>query len=203
MPDLPTVLTLIVGYLGGGIPTTDWIANRRGLDLRSTGSGNPGAHNAFRVGGWRLGLSILIVEVLKGVTVVSLGRWMAGDMGALFAGVGAVTGNVLNPYRRLSGGQGLGITLGVLIASWPAVVFPIILVIGGVSALARSAAVGTLIAIVALVSVSLLWRSHDLPVAWGISESGVVALSVGIGIVVTPKQVINLRRGEHAVHTPR
>src|SRR5690606_27985836 len=48
---------LVVGYLVGSAPTADWLARRRGIDLRSTGSGNPGTNNALRTGGPRLAAS--------------------------------------------------------------------------------------------------------------------------------------------------
>ena len=113
------VIALAAGYLIGGIPTADWTARRVGLDLRKAGSGNPGANNAMRIGGRRLGANILLLEITKGATAVFLGSLLAGDPGMVGAGIGAVNGNIHNPYRRFRGGQGLGITAGVLLGELP------------------------------------------------------------------------------------
>ena len=67
-----------IGYLCGSFPTADIvtrIATKGALNLRSEGSGNPGATNAAKVLGKRWGFVVLAVDVAKGA-------------GAGFAGVG-------------------------------------------------------------------------------------------------------------------
>src|SRR6266567_8103120 len=60
------VLTLIIGYLLGSIPTGFLVAKARGLDIRTVGSGNIGATNVFRYLGKPAGIFVLLADALKG-----------------------------------------------------------------------------------------------------------------------------------------
>lgn len=104
------------GYLIGSIPTAGFIARLRGIDLRRQGSGNPGTNNALRTGGVILAISVLVVEAAKGYAAVLVANSMVDDWGAVVGGVAAVAGNVFNVWYGFSGGKGLGISLGVLLA---------------------------------------------------------------------------------------
>src|SRR5436853_6223275 len=59
-------LTAVVSYLIGSIPTGYLVAKARGIDIRSVGSGNIGATNAFRVLGKTAGITVLAIDGLKG-----------------------------------------------------------------------------------------------------------------------------------------
>lgn len=188
-------VALVLGYALGGTPTADWIAERRGIDLRAQGSGNPGANNALRVGGRRLAATVLVVEMLKGVTCVGAGAFIGGDIGMALAGIGAALGNVVSPYRGLRGGQGLGISAGVLIAALPFAAAVGITVITIVARITRWTAPATLVALVGIV-VAARW----LPAAWWGIETTPWAtfLAVGLACVLAPKQVRRLDRSGHA-----
>ena len=184
------VLALLAGYAAGGAPTADWIARRRGIDLRAQGSGNPGANNAMRLGGRRLAAAILAVEMLKGAICVGAGALLGGDDAMAFAGVGGVLGNVLNPYRSLRGGQGLGISAGVLLAALPVAAAIGIVVIAVVVRISRWSAPATLTAL-AGVLVTGRWMPAT---PWGIeSREWATLLAVGLAATVAPKQLRRLR----------
>jgi len=172
---------VLLGYLVGSLPTANALARLWGVDLRTGGSRNPGANNARRLGGLPLFLLVLVVEVGKGMLAVVVGLSLAGDPGAVVAGLGAVAGNVYNVWYSFRGGKGLAITLGVLIAVWPTVV-PFALVILGVSAaLTRSSGIGTLITLLALLVAALAWEPIGLGTAWGVEDLTLLFL-LGIGI---------------------
>ncbi len=82
------VVATAAGYFAGSIPSAD-IANRlarRGVgDLRTAGSGNPGALNTATVLGTRWGVAVLIADMAKGVAAGLLGRAIAGPVGAYAA----------------------------------------------------------------------------------------------------------------------
>ncbi len=66
-------LSLLVCYLIGSIPTSYLFAKTlRGIDIREHGSGNVGATNTFRVVGKLPGLTVLILDILKGLICVTL-----------------------------------------------------------------------------------------------------------------------------------
>lgn len=187
------VLAAVVGYLVGATPTADWVGRAAGIDLRSGGSGNPGANNARRLGGTRLAAAILIVEIGKGAVAVATGIALAGSSGGVAAGIGALSGNVYNVWYRFKGGQGLGISAGILLAAWP-LYFPVVLVvITIVTAVTRRTAKAALATMAALIIGAVLSFTSGYPSGWGVGdpESGVLAL--GMVVLITPKQVAKLR----------
>ncbi|MFH5805636.1 glycerol-3-phosphate 1-O-acyltransferase PlsY [Alienimonas sp. DA493] len=121
-----------LSYLSGSVPwallIVRWVA---GVDLRTVGSGNPGATNATRVVGKRWGALILLLDALKGaVPVLVLPGLLTGenltDAGeawrrlAVVCGAAAVLGHVFPVWLRFRGGKGVATGLGVAAAlHWP------------------------------------------------------------------------------------
>ena len=182
---------LAAGYVIGSIPTANAIAGLFGIDLRSSGSGNPGANNARRVGGLGLSVAILLVEASKGAASVLAGEILAGLPGMLAAGLGAATGNVFNIWYRFQGGKGLGITLGVLLAAWPLALPPVIVAIAAVAVITRSTGIATLGALALLVTLGLLWFPMAWPTGWGADGNSVPWLAIGLAVVLVPKHLID------------
>lgn len=179
------VLAVVSGYLIGSVPTADWLGRMAGVNLRQTGSGNPGANNAWRSGGPALAAAVLLVEMTKGMAAVLAGDAFAGDLGAVVGGLGAVAGNVYNIWYRGQGGKGLGITAGVLLAVWPTVLVPSVLLIAMAALITRSSGLAALAAVAGLLLMSLLWLWRDWPTAWGVGNGALlVALAAGIGAVL-------------------
>lgn len=192
-------LAPILGYAVGSLPTAAWVAARAGVDLRSDGSRNPGANNARQLGGFRMGALVLIIEIGKGAGAVALGQWAAGDTGAALAGVAAIAGNIFNVWYGFAGGQGLGITAGVLLGAWPVWFGPVVAVIALVAYSTRSAHRAALAAIAAVVAGLGLFTVVDLPLSWGIDRFGLTLLATGIIALVTPKQLQRLRLNKPAL----
>ena len=62
------IAIIVLSYLIGSIPTSIILSKLiRGIDIRDYGSGNAGGTNAFRVLGWKIGVTVMIIDVLKGV----------------------------------------------------------------------------------------------------------------------------------------
>lgn len=112
---------LCTAYLLGSIPTAYLVARQvAGVDIRTVGDGNPGARNVWLHLGWRWGVLVAVLDMLKGYAAV---RW-AQAMGfaepyAFLAGVAAVLGHDTSPFLRFRGGQGMATTLGVMLALLP------------------------------------------------------------------------------------
>lgn len=115
------------------------------------------------------------------------------------AGLGAVAGNVVNPWFRWRGGQGLGITAGVLAAGWP-LFFPIgIIEIAVLVATTRSAAIATLGALTtmgAATAAQAFWYPLSTweTALWGVGPPWLWLLVAGLIALIAPKQVVELRR---------
>lgn len=115
---------IIVSYLIGSIPTA-YIFCRllKGVDIRKVGSGNVGATNASRVLGKPLGITVLLLDMLKGfVAVVLLGNIVpSGIMGIsdtatrVLLGFFCICGHNWTIFLKFKGGKGMATTLGVLL----------------------------------------------------------------------------------------
>jgi glycerol-3-phosphate acyltransferase PlsY len=187
-------LSAVIGYLLGSLPTANAVARLWGVDLRSSGSGNPGANNARQLGGYPLAAAVLGLEVVKGIVAVWVGFALAGDGGAVASGVGAVAGNVYNIWYRFEGGKGLGIAAGVLLAAWPWAL-PILLgVLVVVVKATRSSGKATLAGLAACLALAILWWAMDLPAGWGVNPGPMLLyLAIGLTVVMLPKHLHDAR----------
>src|SRR3989449_11542727 len=61
-----------VGYLLGSIPAGYLAGRLAGIDIRKVGSGNVGATNVTRVFGKRLGYSVFVLDLAKGLAAVEV-----------------------------------------------------------------------------------------------------------------------------------
>ena len=115
------LLGVVIAYLSGSIPSAHIAGRLRGIDLRQHGSGNLGATNVARVLGWKTGLVVFLVDVLKGALPVALLPGMITssrpDLWALVFGVAAIMGHV-RPIFLLGkgGGKGVATAAGVFLA---------------------------------------------------------------------------------------
>ncbi len=185
------IVSFLAGFLVGSLPTARLLAGRAGVDL-TAGSGNPGANNARRLGGWKLAATILLVEMAKAAGVVAAAMALSSDSAGVAAGIGAVAGNVYNPWLQLKGGQGLGATAGVLLAAWPAGLAIGVAAIAAGTKLMRSTYRATLVTFVLLVACA----AAGIGSPWGLVD-GQLWLMVGLSALVGPKQVGLIRRASH------
>jgi acyl phosphate:glycerol-3-phosphate acyltransferase len=108
----------VVGYLLGSINPAAIIARMRGVDLRGTGSGNPGATNAGRAMGRKTGVLVGVLDVLKGL-IPALLFIPFGLAASEVAGFFAVIGHITSPFLKGRGGKGVATTLGALLGTQP------------------------------------------------------------------------------------
>ena len=128
------ILMCILAYIAGSIPNALWVGKVfRGIDLREHGSKNTGATNAARVLGWKLGVTVLILDALKGAVPVCLAQVlkvnvladMTGIQGfdAIVVGLCAILGHTFSVFLKFKGGKGVATTLGVFAVLAPKAIF--------------------------------------------------------------------------------
>ncbi len=118
-----TAIGIIISYLAGSIPTAYIFGRVKGIDIRKQGSGNVGATNALRVLGKKVGISVLIIDILKGfISVVLIGNIIAAKTDLLSSenlrillGLACVFGHNWTIFLNFKGGKGMATTLGVLL----------------------------------------------------------------------------------------
>lgn len=126
------LITAVCAYLLGSIPTGYLAGRIKGIDIRTVGSGNIGATNAFRILGKTAGTIVLIVDGLKGGLAVALIPeivhrilpqvvWTSEtrEFLRITAGVVAILGHNYTCWLKFKGGKGIATSGGVLAALVP------------------------------------------------------------------------------------
>lgn len=145
----------LCGYLVGAVSPAALLARSRHIDLRTLGSGNPGATNVGRVLGFRWGVTVALLDVLKGfLPAAAFG--LAGEGLGLVAGAAAVVGHVSSPFLRGRGGKGVATAFGAILGVAPGWGLALLAVFVAVVGLTRWVALGSMSAAVALVVLSLV-----------------------------------------------
>jgi len=118
-----TVVALLASYLLGSIPTAYLFGKvLKGVDIRKVGSGNVGATNALRVLGKGAGITVLFLDVLKGLVAVTLLAnifvyqpvlWQAQNL-RIFMGLCCICGHNWTIFLQFKGGKGIATSFGVL-----------------------------------------------------------------------------------------
>ena len=111
----------ITSYLLGSVSFSLLFAKAKGVDLRSVGSGNPGATNAARAMGKRVGLVVYLLDMLKGLLPVLLAHWLWSVEASVIAGACAYVGHILPFWNGFRGGKGVATLSGAFLALAPMV----------------------------------------------------------------------------------
>jgi glycerol-3-phosphate acyltransferase PlsY len=109
----------VAAFLVGAVNPATILATLLGKDLRTAGSGNPGATNAGRVLGARWGVVVGVLDVLKGLFPVLLAEHFLGTVTALWVGLAVVLGHIWSPFLKGQGGKGVATSLGAILAVQP------------------------------------------------------------------------------------
>ncbi len=159
-----------IGYVSGAFPTADIVtrvATRGRLNLRSEGSGNPGATNAAKVLGAKWGIVVLVVDMGKGALAGFAGGAIGGDLGAYVAATLAIAGHILPVWSRFRGGKGVATSAGACLAVFP-LFFPIDLVVAAIGAVAaKNAERATQLSCLVWCAAAFAWWRGDISNAWG------------------------------------
>lgn len=131
---LKLLLIAFLSYLVGSIPTAVIISRKFfGFDIRERGSGNMGSTNAFRLLGFRWGMVVQILDILKGVFAIVVIANIIGyelqipnvtwfediTLIRIMAGIFAVIGHIWPIYLSFRGGKGINTAFGMLLAIAP------------------------------------------------------------------------------------
>ncbi len=181
------IWALAIGYLTGSLPTADLVARMRGVDLRSSGTRNPGAANALGLGGRGLAAAVLGLDLIKGASAAIIGLTFDGDWTAVGAGLAAVLGQIHNPWFRFRGGKGLGVAAGATLVIWPVGLLITLPVLAGAAKVLGSSG-GTLFGLAWFLGAAALWATNGWDPAWGIdADDTLVWYGIGVVALVAPK----------------
>ena len=185
----------LFGYIVGSINPAAIIARIRGADLRGTGSGNPGATNAGRVMGWKVGVLVGSLDLLKGYLPVILVALVAGDGPARVAGLLAVIGHITSPWLRGRGGKGVATALGAILAVRPVWALPVLAVFGVVVGLTRNVGLASVCGALALVPAALLFRYDNVDLLFAVALAGIICVRHSRNL----RQIVDALRGRQGI----
>ena len=130
------VIWFFIGLVSGAVPWSVWISRRFvGRDAREIGDGNPGSANAWKLGGWHIGVLALLLDVLKSVLPVLLFLKVTGlgnsnsiqyDLGGGFVAISPIIGHAWTPFLKYHGGKALATTMGTWIAVSSGLALPLL-----------------------------------------------------------------------------
>lgn len=163
------------------------------VDLRASGSGNPGTANATAVLGTRAGATVLAGDIAKGAGASLVGTLVAGPVGAHVAGTASVVGHCFPVWTGFRGGKGVAASIGQCLATFPAY-FPIDAAVGLATAAMpwwrRRAFGATAVSSTCWVLGGIVWWRKGWPNAWGPSPSVALPVAAACSSVVIIERFI-------------
>lgn len=121
-----TIILLALSYLLGNInPAIIVTKIKKGIDIRSVNSQNAGATNVTLTLGFKYGLMIGILDILKGVLPVLAARLLFPDNDAIWflSGLFVLMGHIFPVFYQFKGGKGTATLIGVLFTATPLYAF--------------------------------------------------------------------------------
>ncbi len=109
------VLYVIVEYFCGSLMFSYWLARLVNRDLTKVGDGNPGAFNLWHAAGYKLGLTGVVLDFLKGYfpLVLLLKHGSIQGMEVIPVALAPILGHIFSPFLGFQGGKAIAVTFGV------------------------------------------------------------------------------------------
>ena len=183
---MTTAILVAAGYLAGSMPFGYWLVRAvKHDDIRRHGSGNIGATNVWRAYGRRLGVPVMVLDVLKGLVPALVATLVVGKWAGVLAGGAAMLGH----WRPLFLGFARG---GKMVATAGGTLL-------GVAPLVGLAAAGVWILCFVLLryaSAASMLAAASIPLlAWAFGEPWpVIGFGVGAAAAVVVLHRANVRR---------
>jgi glycerol-3-phosphate acyltransferase PlsY len=165
---------MLMAYLLGGLLGSLLLGILRGVDIRSLGSGNAGATNALRTQGRLFGLSVLLIDLGKGLIAVlylpgaalpgiPIDATLSREWLTMACGFSVIVGHVYPVWFGFRGGKGVATMVGVIGAVEPRLLLPLLCSWCVVVLLTGYVGLASLLAAAALVVIVFLREPDNLP----------------------------------------
>lgn len=188
---IETVLIWVAAYLLGSIPSGLWIGKYiYGTDLRTVGSHNTGATNAYRILGAKAAAAVFLGDFFKGFVAVALGDPDPARMVGCAAL--AVVGHMWSVFMGFRGGRGVATGVGVFAYLSPVAALAAFLVWALLVAWKRIVSLGSIVA--ALVPPLVVWWRGE---PWEYAVFGAIG-----SVLVIAKHRDNIIRLWHGEESP-
>lgn len=198
---ITAVITVIAAYLLGSINFAVIFANAfLKKDVRELGSGNAGTTNVMRNAGFVAGALTFVFDALKGFVAVFMGKlifqymmnngelWAESIYGAYICGLACMLGHVFPIFFQFKGGKGVATSVGIYAICSPIAIISGLAVFATTTAISKMVSLGSVIATVVVVVLSLIFA--DTSASVGIQA----LLSISMGVIVIVKHKENIKR---------
>lgn len=185
------ILLSLLAYFCGSIPSGVWIGKMvKGIDIRTVGSKNSGATNAYRTLGAKCGIATLILDALKGyLPLYVASHFDISDKYIVVIGLIAIFAHSMSCFLNFKGGKGVATSLGVFLFLAPKAVLVTFLGFAIVVYFTRYVSLSSITgAIILPIMVAVL------PTKEGVDKMTLVILSFVIGAFVIYKHRSNISR---------
>ena len=204
---IPLGILVVLSYLIGSIPTSIIVTKLlRGVDIREHGSGNAGGTNVIRVLGWRAGVFVILIDILKGyIATMIIPKLMYGDLPftnrtpfeditviRIITGCAAILGHVWTAFSGFRGGKGIATAGGVLLGLATVEVLVAIGVFSIVFILSRTVSLGSISGAIAF-PLAMLAR-HNIFHAELQGYHTLIFFSIGISLLLLFTHRANIKR---------
>jgi acyl phosphate:glycerol-3-phosphate acyltransferase len=124
MPDITTLFQdywpALVAYVVGATPFGFLAGKIKGIDIREHGSGNIGATNVLRVLGKPVGITVLVLDVMKGLAPVIVAKLVSdSSLVHIATAMAAILGHNYTFWLGFKGGKGIATTGGAILPVMP------------------------------------------------------------------------------------
>lgn len=143
------VLAALISYVLGSLNFGIIISNiKYRQDIRQFGSKNAGMTNMLRTYGKGAAVITLVGDALKAVvSVMVVGHFLAGYMGAYVAGLGCVVGHIFPVFYHFKGGKGVVTTAAMVLCLDPVAFVILFAVFVIIVAFTRYVSMGSIIGV--------------------------------------------------------
>lgn len=187
-PDVALAVTTCLAYVIGSLPFGYLFVDFScGKDVRTMGSGNIGATNVHRTAGRKAGLTVLLLDIVKGFSAVWITAVVTHNnpVALAFAAAAVMAGHCYSVFLRFKGGKAVACFIGAFLYLTPVALAVSLLVFILVVAISKYISLGSIIA--ALVFPLAVWRI-DHPV------QPILVASIFAAVLIIYRHKMNILR---------
>ncbi|HUW45822.1 MAG TPA: glycerol-3-phosphate acyltransferase [Dehalococcoidia bacterium] len=125
------ILSIIIGYLLGSIPTAYIVSRmRKGIDIRNVDSGNMGAANVIRQIGAHEGVFVGLIDISKGAVAIFIAQTLnISELWVFGTGFAALVGHNFPVFAGFRGGRGSATIIGIFLVLAPEAILVTLVVV--------------------------------------------------------------------------
>lgn len=180
MTESQVIAFAVASYLFGSLNVSVLLGKLlRGIDVRDYGSGNAGTTNVLRTMGWKAGVAVLVLDLLKGVLPVLIAKFVSDDARLqVVAALATIAGHDFPVYYGFRGGKGVATSMGATIAMIP-LLGPLMPFIGGIILIptryvSLMSLLGTVVTAIIIVALAMTNRVPDAYALYAVIAAGLI-----------------------------